>query len=171
MPSVRIHVDSRSRVDNLARMSGTSLHEIVPVLQVAIGPVILISGVGLLLLTMTNRLGRAIDRARSLARELQTPAGQSREHVLAQVAIIYRRAKVLRLTIALAGISVLLAAVLIITLFFSALMKWDYGMFISVIFIVCMSSLVASLATFIYDIHLSLVALKLELQQVKPDLD
>jgi hypothetical protein len=33
-------------------------------LRDAIGPVILISGVGLLLLTMTNRLGRAIDRAR-----------------------------------------------------------------------------------------------------------
>jgi hypothetical protein len=34
----------------------------IPVLQVAIGPVILISGVGLLLLTLTNRYGRTIDR-------------------------------------------------------------------------------------------------------------
>jgi hypothetical protein len=33
-------------------------------LRDAIGPVILISGVGLLLLTMSKRLGRAIDRAR-----------------------------------------------------------------------------------------------------------
>jgi hypothetical protein len=39
-------------------MPTTPLNEIVPVLQVAIGPVILISGVGLLLLTMTNRLSR-----------------------------------------------------------------------------------------------------------------
>ena len=52
-------------------MSATPLQEIIPVLQVAIGPVILISGVGLLLLTMTNRLGRAIDRSRSLAGELR----------------------------------------------------------------------------------------------------
>ena len=73
-----------------------SLHEIIPVLQVAIGPVILISGVGLLLLTMTNRLGRAIDRARQLAGELQKPANQNREHMLEQVAIIYRRARLLR---------------------------------------------------------------------------
>lgn len=34
----------------------------------------------------------------------------------------------------------------------------------------CMASLIASLLTFIYDIHLSLVALKLELQEVKPDM-
>ena len=37
------------------------LTDLVPILQMAIGPVILISGVGLLLLSMTNRLGRAID--------------------------------------------------------------------------------------------------------------
>ena len=41
---------------------------------------------------------------------------------------------------------------------------------ISLIFITCMGSLIASLITFIYDIHLSLVALKLELKAVKPDL-
>jgi Protein of unknown function (DUF2721) len=157
-------------VATLLCVTGTTLHEIVPVLQVAIGPVILISGVGLLLLTMTNRLGRAIDRARSLARELNTPADQNREHLLAQVSIIYRRAKFLRLTIALAGISVLLAAVLIVILFLSALLKWDYGVFISLIFIACMTSLVVSLIIFIYDIHLSLMALKLELRQVDPDL-
>ena len=151
-------------------MAATSLHELIPVLQVAIGPVILISGVGLLLLTMTNRLGRAIDRARALARDLQERREPDREPVLAQVAIIYRRARLIRLTIALAALSVLLAAVLIIVLFLSALMKWDQGLSIILIFIACMGSLIAALVAFIHDIHLSLVALKLELKQVKPDL-
>ena len=146
------------------------LDEIVPVLQVAIGPVILISGVGLLLLTMTNRLARAIDRARSLVRELREGREQDRDQVLAQVAIIYRRAKVIRITIVLAGLSVLLAAVLIISLFMTALFRWQEGLWISLVFVACMGSLIASLVTFIYDIHLSLVALKLELIQVKPDL-
>jgi hypothetical protein len=146
------------------------LNEIVPVLQMAIGPVILISGVGLLLLTMTNRLGRAIDRARSLVRELREGREHDREQVLAQVAIIYRRAKVIRLTIVLASLSVLLASVLIISLFMTALFRWEEGLAISLIFVACMGSLIASLVTFIYDIHLSLVALKLELKPVKPDL-
>ncbi len=147
------------------------LNEIIPVLQVAIGPVILISGVGLLLLTMTNRLGRAIDRARQLARELPDRSDAERSRLVEQVATIYRRARLLRLTIALAGTSVLLAAVLIIVLFLSALLKRDYGLAISLIFIACMSSLIGSLVAFIYDIHLSLVALRLELKQVKPDLE
>lgn len=148
-----------------------SLHEIIPVLQVAIGPVILISGVGLLLLTMTNRLGRAIDRARQLAGELQKPAQQHREHMLEQVAIIYRRARLLRLAIGLAGVSVLLAAVLIVTLFLTALWHWENGLGVSLIFIGCMCSLVTSLAFFILDIQLGLVALRMELKQVRPDLD
>ena len=149
----------------------TPLSEIVPVLQVAIGPVILISGVGLLLLTMTNRLGRAIDRARQLARELPHATAVQREPVLAQVHIIYRRARVLRLTITLAGLSVLLAAVLIVTLFLTALLKWNNGLFVSSVFIASMAALVASLVAFIYDIHLSLLALRLEIKQVEPDLN
>ena len=44
----------------------TAWARLVPILQVAIGPAILISGVGLLLLTMTNRFGRIIHRARQL---------------------------------------------------------------------------------------------------------
>ena len=91
--------------------------------------------------------------------------------MLAQIKIIYRRAKVLRLTIALAGLSVLLAAVLIMTLFLTALLKWQNGLFVSLTFIACLGSLVGSLILFIYDIHLSLVALKLEIKQVKPDLE
>jgi len=142
----------------------TSLHKLIPMLQVAIKPVILISNVRLLLLTMTNRLSRAIDRAHSLARDLQERREPDRDQVQAQVAIIYRRARLLRLTIVLAALSVLLAAALIIVLFLSALMNWDQGLSIILIFIACMGSLIASLVTFLHDIHLSLVALKLELK-------
>ena len=145
-------------------MPTTPLNEIVPVLQVAIGPVILISGVGLLLLTMTNRLGRAIDRARQLKRELPERTGHEREQTLAQVKIIYRRARMIRLSILLAAISVLLASALIITLFVTALLQWQQGTLAGLIFIGSMVSLFGSMIAFICDINLSLRALKLELE-------
>lgn len=47
-------------------MASARIGELVPVQQVAIGPVILISGIGLLLLTVTNRFGRILDRSRIL---------------------------------------------------------------------------------------------------------
>ena len=149
-------------------MNLTSFHELVPVLQVAIGPVILISGVGLLLLTMTNRLGRAIDRARKLAGELRGGSPSERPPLQAQVDIIYQRAKVLRLCIALAVGSASLASVLIIALFLTALFQWEGGLFVGVVFIGCMTSLFASLMAFMYDIQLSLQALKLDLEGRKP---
>jgi hypothetical protein len=152
-------------------MPTTSFNEIVPVLQVAIGPVILISGVGLLLLTMTNRLARAIERARLLKAELPKRTDEERLQVLAQVAIIYRRAKMVRLGLTFAALSALLASALVITLFFTALLHSESVILVSTIFIACMASLFASLVAFICDINMSLHALKLELKDVKPDTD
>ena len=141
----------------------TSLEQIIPNLRDAIGPVILISGVGLLLLTMTNRLGRAIDRARQLKADLPRRTDAERAHVQEQVAIIYQRAKLIRMSITLAAFSALLAAALVVTLFVTALLQWQNGWLVSLIFIGCMVSLIASLVAFIRDINLSLRALKLEL--------
>lgn len=145
-------------------MSATPLSEIVPVLQVAIGPVILISGVGLLLLTMTNRLGRAIDRARSLKNELSKLTGAERAATQAQVEIIYRRARIIRQAILCAVTSALLAAVLVVVLFSMAWLRCDVAWLAGIIFIVCLGSLCASLVAFIMDINLALHALKLELE-------
>ena len=74
-------------------MPSTSLRELIPVLQVAIGPVILISGVGLLLLTLTNRFGRAVDRSRHRAKELREGGVvESKGRISEQINILYRRA-------------------------------------------------------------------------------
>ena len=144
-------------------MQATPLSEIVPVLQTAIGPVILISGTGLLLLTMTNRLGRAIDRSRILSRELTTHPAAAQGRIKAQLEILWRRAKLIRLAIALAAGSALVAAILIVLLFLSALFQLASAVEVEVLFILCVASLGTSLAVFIHDINQSLAALRLEL--------
>jgi len=141
----------------------TSISEIIPVLQTAIGPAILISGTGLLLLTMTNRLGRAIDRARILAHDLPSKPEAIRVKNEAQLRILWRRAKLIRLAITLAGGSALLAVALIVGLFLSALLRLDSAPVIGVLFILCVASLGGSLWVFIRDINQSLAALRLEL--------
>ena len=145
-------------------MPPTSLEQIIPQLRDAIGPVILISGVGLLLLTMTNRLGRCIDRARQLQNELMGQSGAERAATQAQVDIIYRRAKIIRLAIVLAVGSALLAALLVMTLFLAAWLGWPHAWPAAVIFTVCLGALCLSLLAFLIDINLSLRALKLELE-------
>src|SRR4051812_26121383 len=106
-------------------MPTTQLSQLIPVLQTAVGPVILISGVGLLLLSLTNRFGRAVDRARQLLREKRAATGDDQKRLAGQVENLYERARLIQRAIIFSTISMLFAAVLIITLFFTALMKLE----------------------------------------------
>jgi hypothetical protein len=144
-------------------MQSLSVAQLIPVLQTAIGPTILISGVGLLLLTMTNRLARTIDRARATARELVDASEDRRGKGHEQIRVLWRRARLIRLSIALASMSALFAAILIIVLFLTALFQLESAWLICALFIVCLASLIGSLFVFIHDINLALAALKLEL--------
>jgi hypothetical protein len=144
-------------------MQALSVAQLIPVLQTAIGPTILISGVGLLLLTMTNRLARTIDRARAVARELTDKSGPDHVRHTGQLRVLWRRARLIRLSIALASLSALFAAILIIVLFVTALLQMEDASVICVLFITCLLCLIGSLLVFIHDINQALAALKFEL--------
>ncbi len=149
-----------------------SLTDLIPTLQLAVGPVILISGVGLILLSMSNRFGRVIDRSRILNEDLRRAPPRARPKVLAQLRILARRASLIRIEIALATLSVLLASILIISLFLGALLGLGMATLIVLLFVLCMLCLIASLILFMSDIGLSLKALWLELPpEVRADLD
>jgi hypothetical protein len=144
-------------------MSTTSLHELIPILQLSIGPVILISGVGLLLLTLTNRFGRLLDRSRALHRETPkspTDASDLRQ----QIDILQRRAGILRLSIILGAVTVLLVAVLILVLFLAALLNLEAGWLVIALFCVSQVALIGSMLAFIRDMNLSLAAVRLEIR-------
>ncbi len=138
--------------------------DLIPVLQIAIGPVILISGVGLLLLTMTNRLGRVIDRARLLGRELKGAPPGEQDSRQAQLRILSNRAALIRQAITFAALSVLFAATLVIVLFVTALFRLEIAWLIGLLFVGCMGCLIGAMAIFLRDVHLSLIALRLELE-------
>ena len=140
------------------------LEELIPVLQVAVGPAILISGDGLLLLTMTNRLGRIIDRSRQLVSIMKHTGDFERENCQAQLKILLHRGRLLRSAIFMAAMSALLAALLIILIFFSVLMKWQIGWLISIIFVGSMLGIMGSLVSFLRDVNVTLHALAIEVR-------
>jgi hypothetical protein len=136
--------------------------ELVPVLMTAIGPAILVSAVGMLLLTLTNRLGRVIDRSRALARPAARETPKAAGTARAQLDVLWKRARLIRLAIALASMSALCAALLVAALFVTALFHLEAGWLIALLFIACLAALVGSLAVFLRDVNLSLAALTLE---------
>jgi len=139
------------------------LTQVVTFLQLSIGPVILISGIGLLLLSLTNRYGRVIDRARHLGDGLRH-TGNDDSHILDQIGILRDRAKTLRTSISFAVTSVLCAAFLVIGIFIGKLAGLSPAIFIVLMFCACLISLVASLILFLADVNRSLAALDLDVE-------
>ena len=139
------------------------LTDLIATLQLSIGPVILISGVGLIILSLTNRLGRTVDRTRQLSVEYRSASGSDLVRILSELKILTKRAKVLRSSNFFAVFSVLLVSLLIISLFGSVLYDFNMSYILISLFILSIISLVVSLAFFIYDIELSLIALWIEL--------
>ena len=138
---------------------------LVQTLQLATGPVILISGVGLLLLSMTNRYGHTVDRARLLTAALRNPIEQQNDRIHSQLRILAKRATIARMAITLAAVSVLLASFLVITLFLGLVLSIDVALAVVGLFVLCMIALIASLFHFIVDVNLSLKALWVELPE------
>lgn len=150
-------------------MQSMTLDQLVPLLQTAIGPMILISGVGLLLLTMTNRLARVVDRSRALGREMRDAGDADRDRVRGQLAILDRRARLIRCAIALVLVNALLASLLVVALFVARWFAVEASWLICALFIGAMACLVLALVQFLRDVNLSLDALRLELRDLGRD--
>jgi len=135
------------------------------ILQLSITPVALISGIGLLLLSMTNRLARTIDISRNLVRELQQASSDRRAAIQFQLLILYKRSRYLRLAISLSLVSILFSSLIIFCLFAIAYLHWSLGHLVLAFWGLGIVSLVISLLFFIQDITLTLRALKRNLKQ------
>jgi len=148
---------------------------LLPIIQLSITPVILISGEGALMLTLTNRMGRIVDRTRSLAgqvRQLATgtggpAAGDERKHLETQLEIMWRRARLIRRAVTFAGLSMLVACGLVLLTFATALLEQDLAVFMMVFFTTSILLLIAALTAFLRDIYVSLHALNLEVTRAR----
>ena len=144
------------------------IDNLIRALQASIAPCVLISGIGLLLLCMTNRLGRASDRIWILAKEIKSMPADETVSYRNQIPILYKRCLLLRLSIALAAFSIFLVANVILLLFSTYVLSLSLTNLIKFLFAVCLISLVISLVLFMFDIGLTLKALRIE---IKPYLE
>lgn len=131
-------------------------------LQASITPVALISGVGLLLLTITNRLGRVIDRTRHLINEMDHPDTPRKEVKVHEISILLKRGKFLRLSILFITLSVILSSLIIPMLVIMRATEIDLRLLGNVLFIASITCILLSTIFFFRDVILSLDAIRLE---------
>jgi hypothetical protein len=153
----------------LLLMQSIAPSSFLEVIQMAITPVILLSGVGGLMITLTNRLARVVDRTQALAEQARKAANASEERVLleSQLDILWRRSRLVQRAVMCAGLSMLLACVLVMVIFLDAVMAREFTIEMVVIFVASILCLIAALVAFLRDIVVALQALGLDVMRVR----
>jgi hypothetical protein len=128
--------------------------EIVHVIQLAVAPVFLISGVAGILTVMTNRLARIIDRGRVLAAMKDLPPDEA-EAVADEQAVLARRGQVVNVAIWFCTITGVFVAVVIMMLFVTVFFGFDATAVVALLFILGMLCFSISLICFLREITLA----------------
>ncbi len=141
------------------------IHSLLGIFRESLAPFVLISGIGLLLLSMTNRLGRPIDRVRLLCKEIQTAPPEDYPFLLEEIKQLHKRAHILRVSIALATASILGVSTIVLLLFGSLVLKWGQVYVVPILFAVSLVCLMLSLVAFLADIWVTLKSLRIEIDR------
>ena len=121
------------------------------VIQLAVAPVFLLTGVGAILSVLTGRLGRLVDRFRVLTETvLDLPPNQVGELKILSVRVVW-----VHWAITLCTVSALFVAIVIGALFVGAVVDINPSRIVSILFIMAMTSLIIGLGCFLREISLS----------------
>jgi hypothetical protein len=128
--------------------------DIVHLIQSAVAPVFLLSGVGVTLGVLTGRLARIIDRARYLEEQLGK-AGVHTEALHDSLRMLARRAKYTNASIALCAASALFVSLVVMALFASAFFDTDLSAAIALLFVAAMICLTGAFGSFLVECRLA----------------
>lgn len=148
----------------MATSVGAPVLEIAEVVRLAVAPVFLLSGVGVTLTLMTNRLARVIDRARALEGHESQTSALGRQELGARLDTLSLRARLLGRAIALCTICALLVSMVVVTLFVEALLDIHVALMIGTEFIVAMLSFIGALLYFLREVFVATRTLRIGLR-------
>lgn len=141
--------------------------EIGHIIQLAIAPVFLLTGVGTNMLVLTNRLARIIDRSRTLEERLEEPEGHTAEKEQAardELQVLFRRARKINRAIFLSTTCALLICMVVAALFVTDALDLRLASVIAGMFVLAMVSLTGS---FVYLLREILLATEFMNQQAR----
>jgi len=142
-------------------MPQSTVSDVAHVIQLAVAPVFLLTGVGSLLSVLTSRLGRIIDRARSLEARVAAATPAESEPLHTNLLTLSRRAKLVSAAITLCTACALLICGVIVVLFLSAFIHPTLDKVSAFLFIAAMLALFAGLCFFLREIFLATAALRI----------
>jgi hypothetical protein len=143
-----------------------STRNFIEFLQSSIAPIALISGVGLILLSLTNRLGRTIDRSRQLITELRKADESRKRTIKAEVIVLYKRNKYLKTAMAGIAFSILTSSLMIPVLLIMNVFPINLGYLSSFLLVLSIGGIILSAVFLFADVSLTLKALDYEMNDL-----
>jgi hypothetical protein len=134
-------------------------------LQATLTPVALISGVGLLLLSMVNRYNHAIDRIRYLLKEKHERPTADWRKVDQSIAIIFGRCRMMRRAILCVASSIVCSGCMVFATALEGLGGVDLGWAKALLLVLSVGLVVVASLLFVVEVGYSLKALDLEMRQ------
>jgi len=133
----------------------SSIGDISHVIQLAIAPVFLLTGVGTLLAVLSNRLGRAVDRGRVVEKMLPDLSGEALARAHGELSLLSRRTQLIYTAIVLAVGCALFICLLIAVAFIDAFLAANLAKTIGAPFVLAMLALIGCLIVFLREIFLA----------------
>ena len=130
-------------------MNGLAVVDIAHAIQLALAPVFLLSGIGVFLGVLTNRLARVVDRARKIEHELRQATASDPDDASAQLSVMARRARLLNYGITFATVAGFSTALVVALLFGSTFVPLNLAAYVAVLFVLAMISLLAAFLSFL----------------------
>ncbi|MET0535635.1 MAG: DUF2721 domain-containing protein [Steroidobacter sp.] len=125
------------------------------VIQLAIGPVFLLTAVAATLNVLATRIGRIIDRARVMEDRLETAGPEQSEELHQRLRVLSKRATLMNRAIGLSVMSGLLVSLVVAALFLSNSLRINLAAPITITFVVALLSLAAGLVYFLREVILA----------------
>ncbi len=139
--------------------------DIAHVIQLAIAPVFLLTAIGTLIMVLTNRLSRAVDRSRILEDRLPSLAAADGHAARTELGLLARRIRLVYLAISLAVLSALFVCLLIASAFAGAFVSTDLSRLVAVLFVLAIVALTACLVVFLREIFLAVTSARLAIPE------
>ena len=136
-------------------MFSSTFTDIPHVIQLAVAPVFLLTAVCTLLMVLTNRLGRSVDRRRVLTSHLLDAEAHLAELARDELGQVERRIRLIYGAIALAVLAAIFVCLLIAMAFIDALLAADLARAVAAMFVLAMLALIVSLGIFLREIFLA----------------
>lgn len=133
----------------------SGITSVAHVIQLAVAPVFLLTGVAAILSVLINRLGRVVDRFRALEIKLPDAQKSALDTAQTEMARLASRARLIHWAIGLCTGCALLVCVVIATLFVGSVTGAEVGNIIAALFITAMLLLVVGLLCFLREIALA----------------